>query len=56
MTPAQRRAVPGLRPERADIIVAGLAAAAELLQLLSAADVAVNRYGLREGLLLEMVG
>lgn len=56
MTPAQRREVPGLRPERADIIVAGLAAAAELLQLLNAADVAVNRYGLREGLLLEMVG
>jgi exopolyphosphatase / guanosine-5'-triphosphate,3'-diphosphate pyrophosphatase len=56
MTPEQRREVPGLRPERADIIVAGLAAAAELLQLLNAADVAVNRYGLREGLLLEMVG
>jgi exopolyphosphatase/guanosine-5'-triphosphate,3'-diphosphate pyrophosphatase len=56
MTPEQRRQVPGLRPERADIIVAGLAAAAELLQLLNAADVAVNRYGLREGLLLEMVG
>jgi exopolyphosphatase/guanosine-5'-triphosphate,3'-diphosphate pyrophosphatase len=56
MTPEQRREVPGLRPERADIIVAGLAAAAELLQLVNAADVAVNRYGLREGLLLEMVG
>jgi exopolyphosphatase / guanosine-5'-triphosphate,3'-diphosphate pyrophosphatase len=56
MTPEQRREVPGLRPERADIIVAGLAAAAELLRLLNAADVAVNRYGLREGLLLEMVG
>jgi exopolyphosphatase/guanosine-5'-triphosphate,3'-diphosphate pyrophosphatase len=56
MPPEQRREVPGLRPERADIIVAGLAVAAELLQLLNAADVAVNRYGLREGLLLEMVG
>jgi exopolyphosphatase / guanosine-5'-triphosphate,3'-diphosphate pyrophosphatase len=56
MRPEQRREVPGLRPERADIILAGLAAAAELLQLLNAADVAVNRYGLREGLLLEMVG
>jgi exopolyphosphatase / guanosine-5'-triphosphate,3'-diphosphate pyrophosphatase len=55
MTPEQRREVPGLRPERADIIVAGLAAAAELLQLLNAADVAVNRYGLREGLLLRML-
>jgi exopolyphosphatase / guanosine-5'-triphosphate,3'-diphosphate pyrophosphatase len=56
MTPAQRRAVPGLRPERADIIVAGLAAAAELLQLLNAAEVAVNQYGLREGLLLDTLG
>jgi exopolyphosphatase/guanosine-5'-triphosphate,3'-diphosphate pyrophosphatase len=56
MTQEERREVPGLRPERADIIVAGLAAAAELLQLVSAADVAVNRYGLREGLLLDMLG
>jgi exopolyphosphatase/guanosine-5'-triphosphate,3'-diphosphate pyrophosphatase len=55
MTPAQRSQVPGLRPERADIIVAGLAAAAELLQLVNASEVAVNRYGLREGLLLEML-
>jgi exopolyphosphatase/guanosine-5'-triphosphate,3'-diphosphate pyrophosphatase len=56
MTPEQRREVPGLRPERADIIVAGLATAAELIQLLNAADVAVNQYGLREGLLLDMLG
>ena len=54
MTPAQRHEVPGLRPERADIIVAGLAAAAELLQVLNATDVAINRYGVREGLLLEL--
>ena len=33
-----------------------LAAAAEPFQPLNAADVAVNQYGLREGLLLDMLG
>ena len=50
----QRRKVPGLRPERADIIVAGVAVAAELLDRVNASGVKVNGYGLREGLLLEM--
>jgi exopolyphosphatase / guanosine-5'-triphosphate,3'-diphosphate pyrophosphatase len=52
----ERRQVPGLRPERADIIVAGIAVAAELLQRVKARSVRVNGYGLREGLLLEMAG
>jgi exopolyphosphatase/guanosine-5'-triphosphate,3'-diphosphate pyrophosphatase len=52
----QRRQVPGLRPERADIIVAGVAVAAELLDRVNAGSVKVNGYGLREGLLLEMAG
>jgi exopolyphosphatase / guanosine-5'-triphosphate,3'-diphosphate pyrophosphatase len=56
MSPVQRRQVPGLKPERADIIVAGLAVAAELLDGVSAKGVTVSGYGLREGLLLEMVG
>lgn len=56
MSPAERRQVPGLRPERADIIVAGVAVAAELLDWVNASSVKVNRYGLREGLLLEMAG
>jgi exopolyphosphatase/guanosine-5'-triphosphate,3'-diphosphate pyrophosphatase len=55
MTPEQRRWVPGLRPERADIIVAGLVVAAELLDILDASSARINQYGLREGLLLEMV-
>jgi exopolyphosphatase/guanosine-5'-triphosphate,3'-diphosphate pyrophosphatase len=55
MTPEQRRQVPGLKPERADIIVAGLAVAAELLDRVGATGVRVNGYGLREGVLLEMV-
>jgi exopolyphosphatase/guanosine-5'-triphosphate,3'-diphosphate pyrophosphatase len=52
----ERRQVPGLRPERADIIVAGVAVAAELLDWVNASGVKVNGYGLREGLLLEMAG
>ena len=55
MTPEQRREVPGLRPERADIIIAGLTVADELLRWVKYPSVTVNRYGLREGLLLEML-
>jgi exopolyphosphatase/guanosine-5'-triphosphate,3'-diphosphate pyrophosphatase len=53
MTPDERREVPGLNPERADIIVAGLAVAAEVLARVEARDLTVSRYGIREGLLLE---
>ena len=51
-----RRQVPGLRPERADIIVAGLAVALELLERVEAEVVTVSGFGLRDGLLLEMLG
>jgi len=53
MTPEERAAVPGLNAARADIIVAGLAAAAEVMARLEAHDLTVSRYGIREGLLLE---
>ena len=53
LTPEERRAVTGLNPERADIIVAGLAVAAEVLARVDARDLTVSRYGIREGLLLE---
>ncbi len=49
----ERRSVPGLNPERADIIVAGVAVAAEVLARVEAKEVHVSRYGIREGLLLE---
>ena len=53
MPPDERRAVQGLNPERADIIVAGLAVAAEVLARIEARELTVSRYGIREGLLLE---
>lgn len=52
----ERRGVPGLNPERADIIVAGLVVTAELLDLTEARTLTVSAFGLREGLLLEMAG
>lgn len=55
-TPAQRRGVPGLNPERGDIIVAGLAVVASVLERLEAGSVTVSAYGLREGLLWELLG
>ena len=53
MSPDERRAVPGLNPERADIIVAGIAVAAEVLRRVESREIVVSRYGIREGLLLE---
>lgn len=55
-TSEERAQVPGLNPQRADIILAGLAVTAELLDLLEARNLTVSAYGLREGILLEMVG
>jgi exopolyphosphatase/guanosine-5'-triphosphate,3'-diphosphate pyrophosphatase len=53
MSLEERKHVPGLNEARADIIVAGLAVAAELLARLDARELLVSRYGIREGLLLE---
>ena len=55
-TAEQRRQVPGLNPERADIIIAGLAVTAELLDWVRTRSITVSAFGLREGLLLEMAG
>jgi exopolyphosphatase/guanosine-5'-triphosphate,3'-diphosphate pyrophosphatase len=54
MRPNERAIVPGLNPERADIIVAGLAVAAEVLARTEAASVVVSSYGIREGILLDL--
>jgi exopolyphosphatase/guanosine-5'-triphosphate,3'-diphosphate pyrophosphatase len=54
MSVAERRKVQGLNPERADIIVAGLAVAAEVLERFDAPKVTVSAFGLREGLLVHL--
>ncbi|MGH7663887.1 MAG: HD domain-containing protein [Gemmatimonadaceae bacterium] len=53
MTPEERLAVPGLTPARADIIVAGLAVAGEVMARFESRELLVSAYGIREGLLLE---
>jgi exopolyphosphatase/guanosine-5'-triphosphate,3'-diphosphate pyrophosphatase len=54
MSPAERQSVQGLNAARADIIVAGLAAVAEVVARLEAKSLAVSSYGIREGILLEL--
>lgn len=56
MSPQNRAQVEGLNPQRADIILAGLAVTAELLERIEARELKVSAFGLREGLLLEMAG
>lgn len=53
LAPEERAQIPGLNPARADIIVAGLAAAAEVMARFDSADVRASAYGIREGILLE---
>jgi exopolyphosphatase/guanosine-5'-triphosphate,3'-diphosphate pyrophosphatase len=54
LSPAERMAVPGLNPARADIIIAGLAVAAEVMARLDTRELTVSAYGIREGLLLDV--
>ena len=54
MPASERGGVTGLNPERADIIVAGIAVAAEVMARLESRELHVSRYGIREGLLLEL--
>ncbi|MBI3863522.1 MAG: Ppx/GppA family phosphatase [Planctomycetia bacterium] len=46
----RRREVPGINPERADIIIAGAAILESLMQELDLSEVGVSERGLREGL------
>jgi exopolyphosphatase/guanosine-5'-triphosphate,3'-diphosphate pyrophosphatase len=49
----ERLEVEGLNPGRADIIVGGLAVAAEVLARIEPRELTASGYGIREGLLLE---
>lgn len=53
MSLPERLAVPGLNAGRADIIVAGLAVAAEVMARIEPRALSASGYGIREGLLLE---
>ncbi|QWV99439.1 Ppx/GppA family phosphatase [Geomonas nitrogeniifigens] len=48
----ERRAIPGLNPERSDIIVAGVTAVDELMDFFQVNHLKVNERGIREGLIL----
>lgn len=56
MSLERRCKVPGLTPQRADIIVAGLAIVEGLMRRLRVNVVQVHTRGVRDGLLLSMVG
>lgn len=47
-----RKSVPGLNPDRADIILAGLGLVDELMEFFSANMLVVNERGIREGLII----
>ena len=49
----ERRSIPGLHPDRADIIVAGVTVVDELMEYFSSNILIVNERGIREGLILK---
>jgi exopolyphosphatase/guanosine-5'-triphosphate,3'-diphosphate pyrophosphatase len=53
---AARRGVPGLHADRADIILAGLAVIERVLKFLRVNRLVVHDRGVRDGLLLRMIG
>jgi len=53
MSLAERQGVPGLNAARSDIILGGLAVAAEVAARVEARELVVSAYGIREGILLE---
>jgi exopolyphosphatase / guanosine-5'-triphosphate,3'-diphosphate pyrophosphatase len=50
-----RRQIPGLSPDRADIIVAGASVISRLVRGLDTQQIMVNERGIRDGLLLHMI-
>ena len=53
LSPEERQAVPGLSAARSDLILGGLAVAAEVAARVEAKELVVSAYGIREGILLE---
>jgi exopolyphosphatase/guanosine-5'-triphosphate,3'-diphosphate pyrophosphatase len=52
-SPEERQQIRGLNPGRCDIILGGLAVAAEVMARVDARELIVSAYGIREGILLE---
>ena len=55
MTAKQRREVPGLNPDRVDIIVPGIAVVDRIMRRFKVNLLQVHDYGVRDGLLLTMI-
>ncbi len=55
MTLESRRRVPGLEPDRADVIVAGAAIVLQAMETLGFSELKVSDAGLREGVLLDLM-
>lgn len=51
----ERREIPGMPPQRADIIVAGTAVVARLAKYLKCRQITINDGGVRDGLILAMI-
>lgn len=52
---SQRRQIPGMPPQRADIIVAGTAVVSRLAESLRCRQILINDGGVRDGLILAMI-
>jgi exopolyphosphatase/guanosine-5'-triphosphate,3'-diphosphate pyrophosphatase len=50
-----RRRLPGISPERAEILVPGIVVVREALRALEARRLVVNELGIREGIILDMI-
>ncbi|HYO25226.1 MAG TPA: Ppx/GppA phosphatase family protein [Lacipirellulaceae bacterium] len=55
MSPKERREVPGLNPDRVDIIVPGLGVIDSIMRRFRVNTLQVHAYGVRDGLLLGMI-
>src|SRR5262245_26758166 len=51
----ERRKLPGLNPERADIIIAGMTVVNQVMKFLKINTLRVSARGIREGLILDMI-
>lgn len=52
---AARRTVPGLNPDRADIIIAGIAVIERIMKWMQVNRLVIHDQGVRDGLLLQMI-